>query len=190
MICPWTGRRLTLANSDSPSNFVSPYAQATRKMPENASLESSLLRSSPEPTTNYSSMNDRPEDCEVGDLDFCQKSSLQFPSTSEDCLVYASILIDDATHGRAAALYIKSKEAMYAYKEYRSSVFRNTIFVTCWVLLILTFFEGVSYKTVKSTEPLLSLSITSPIETICVIIFAYNCYLEYISRRQLRGMAP
>ena len=47
-------------------------------------------------------------------------------------------------------------------------------------LLVLTFFEGASYKTLKSTEPWLSLSVTSPIEVICILIFAYNCYLEYV----------
>ena len=95
-------------------------------MSKHSSLESSLLRSSPEPNTNYSSLQDGLEDCEVGDLDFSQKSGLQFPSTSDDCLVYASILIDDATRGRSAALKLKSRKAMYAYKEYRSNVFRKS----------------------------------------------------------------
>ena len=146
----------------------------------NKVLEKALLRSSsPElintDHNNYSSF---------GSNNNGNKSSLVnntvFPGTSTERLVYASMLINDARRGRSTAMHLKSSKALLAYKQYSSPEFRNLIFLTCWILLILTFFEGVSYKLNDEIPSLLSLSVTSPIEVICTFIFGYNCYLEYV----------
>lgn len=123
---------------------------------------------------NYSSFHNADE----GDEHSFRSSA--FPATSDDRLVYASVLINDAMHGRSNAMRLTSRQALLAYKLHSSVAFRNLIFFTCWILLSLTFFEGVSYKILADIPPILSLSITSPVEVVCVLIFGYNCYLEYV----------
>ena len=90
----------------------------------------------------------------------------------------ASLLITDALHGRADALALKMDRSLLAYKKYHDWSFRAIVFLTSWTVALLTVFEEPSWQT--SSEALLPLYATIPVEILCILVFMADCYYQYV----------